>query len=804
MYRTLFRLLCLLALAAPLPAQIALVNHVTLHSTGSSSTSAPISTTGSTLLIACFAGNSGNNNAPVDSAGNTWTLVNLVYSYYSTNRMWISVAPITSAAHTFTIPNGNLAVLAFSGVASGPDQTNSNSYKNTPMTTGSVTPSNADELVAACLSFGNAAGPVSISTPFTLEDQLAYSDYQTGGIATAYQIQTAAAAQNPTWTSTVDGSGGQAAGANIATFYSTLAPGPLSITAADPMPEAVLGSAYTYCPVMNGGIQPYTLSVASGLLPGGVSIVNNCIAGNPTATASGTALTLRVTDSEGTPQTATATTHLTVVATALSIATTTCPDAKQLTTYAGCTIAAAGGNGTYSYSVFGPHGTSGGVPIHDSLPEGMFINASTGAITSTGDVVRGQGVYSTLLQAADTGGGTTSQLITFTVAGDNSFGGVQLFPSDSIYHLDVSTLPADTAPAYAAIYSAYAGAHLRPLFGQSTESGGIPINTVGPTTPALPLTPEPGVFYVQDTTAQIPCDAAIEGNYNSVGYPTLDTYTADNHILTVVTGSTPALFETYQAYPDYPSYTGWHLGCSGFGVTAGEASFDINSHTYGRANGQSGVDAAGMSLAATLLNYDEVAGSCAAMGVGHECGAVLHPIRFTLGNTLGYHMWPATVQAGLGGNTYSGGYVDPTGNKLISQASPPTTCNGSPCVLGAQLNPMGQWLRLPLSVAEPTACSTYPQTHIIFQALQRHGIINADNGSTGYLVGTPDSRWLPYAQLQACLTSFTLGQFETVNVQSAAVNWPASYQVTGATISGSTTGPVGKGALAVSGAVTVR
>jgi hypothetical protein len=53
-------------------------------------------------------------------------------------------------------------------------------------------------------------------------------------------------------------------------------------------------------------------------------------------------------------------------------------------------------------------------------------------------------------------------------------------------------------------------------------------------------------------------------------------------------------------------------------------------------------------------------------------------------------------------------------------------------------------------------------------AMKQYGIILADNGSSGGLIGTPDSRWND-SDL-ACLGNFTLSQFEPVNVSSLQVN----------------------------------
>ena len=62
----------------------------------------------------------------------------------------------------------------------------------------------------------------------------------------------------------------------------------------------------------------------------------------------------------------------------LTITTTSCPGGTQGSAYAGCTIVAGGGSPPYTYSV----STS---PNYPPLPEGMSLNASTGAISSSLD-----------------------------------------------------------------------------------------------------------------------------------------------------------------------------------------------------------------------------------------------------------------------------------------------------------------------------------------------------------------------------------------------------------------------------------
>jgi hypothetical protein len=75
--------------------------------------------------------------------------------------------------------------------------------------------------------------------------------------------------------------------------------------------------------------------------------------------------------------------------------------------------------------------------------------------------------------------------------------------------------------------------------------------------------------------------------------------------------------------------------------------------------------------------------------------------------------------------------------------------------------------RLKASVTTPSCASTSPQAAIIITAFRNYGIILADNGISGGLIGTPDARWNDTDLM--CLTSLTLSDFEPVNVSSVMV-----------------------------------
>jgi hypothetical protein len=87
--------------------------------------------------------------------------------------------------------------------------------------------------------------------------------------------------------------------------------------------------------------------------------------------------------------------------------------------------------------------------------------------------------------------------------------------------------------------------------------------------------------------------------------------------------------------------------------------------------------------------------------------------------------------------------------------------------------PAGEIYRLKADV-DISVCASNPQATTILEAMKKYGIILADNGLTGGLIGTPDARW-DDSDL-ACLTNFTLSQFEPVNVSSLQVD-PNTGQV---------------------------
>ena len=160
-------------------------------------------------------------------------------------------------------------------------------------------------------------------------------------------------------------------------------------------------------------------------------------------------------------------------------------------------------------------------------------------------------------------------------------------------------------------------------------------------------------------------------------------------------------------------------------------------------------------MAPLLVNAEEVIGTGTPAAPN---GVVAHPIRFTLNHMLNYWVWPATQTAGVGSCANTNGALPV--ESQISQATPPASCS--------MTGPAGEIYRLKASIPTPSCAATSPQAAIIITAFRNYGIILADNGESGGLIGTPDARWRD-ADL-ACLKSLTLANFEPVNVSSLIVS----------------------------------
>jgi hypothetical protein len=172
----------------------------------------------------------------------------------------------------------------------------------------------------------------------------------------------------------------------------------------------------------------------------------------------------------------------------------------------------------------------------------------------------------------------------------------------------------------------------------------------------------------------IPATARVEGGSNATG---------DRHVI-VYDAAACRAYELYAAYRT--GSTSWRAGSG--------AVFDLRSNAL-RPKGWTSADAAGLSILAGLVQYDEVAS-----------GRIDHAIRMTVPSSQSAYVWPARHEA--------------------SSSS------------SSSLPPMGERFRLKASVD----ISHLPlQARVVAQALKTYGAIVADNGSAWYISGTQDSRW---------------------------------------------------------------
>jgi hypothetical protein len=281
-------------------------------------------------------------------------------------------------------------------------------------------------------------------------------------------------------------------------------------------------------------------------------------------------------------------------------------------------------------------------------------------------------------------------------------GGCPIFPADNIWHADVSRLPVlASSAAYVASIGTSAKVHAD--FGAGNYGGGpigIPVTTVA--------TGQPGVKVAFDYADEsdpgpypIPAGAKIEGGPSSSG---------DRHVILF----DPARCRSYELYAARPESNGtWHAGSG--------AIFDLRADAM-RPRGWTSADAAGLSILAGLVRYDEVA-----------AGRIDHAIRMTAQTTRRAYVWPAT--------------------HFASDSS------------SASLPPMGLRLRLKFNVD----ISRLPtQARIVAQAMKTYGVILADNGSPWFLSGEPDNRWSNDA-LHA-LGGLTGANFEAVDVSGLMIS----------------------------------
>jgi large repetitive protein len=165
-----------------------------------------------------------------------------------------------------------------------------------------------------------------------------------------------------------------------------------------PQPRGEVGIAYSTSLLASGGVTPYSWSIVAGTLPVGLSISSTTGVISGTPGASGTSnFTVQVKDSTG--ATATAAVSITIVDT-LSLAGGPQPQGKVGVLYS-TALAASGGITPYSWSV-----------VSGSLPAGLSISATTGAISGTPTAT---GTANFTVQVKDSDGATATAAASITI-----------------------------------------------------------------------------------------------------------------------------------------------------------------------------------------------------------------------------------------------------------------------------------------------------------------------------------------------------------------------------------------------------
>ncbi len=267
--------------------------------------------------------------------------------------------------------------------------------------------------------------------------------------------------------------------------------------------------------------------------------------------------------------------------------------------------------------------------------------------------------------------------------------GCRVFPSDNPWNTDISGYPRHARHAQILAMMSPTRA-LHPDWGNwSTDHYGIPWVT-GTGAPPLPITwtaswgpTESDPLMCPTGTGRfcypIPGTAPIEGGPSAPSG-------ADRHVLYVDVAGAPdhcTLYELYNAQ-----------NFSGGGWTAQNgAIFPLGTNAL-RPDGWTSADAAGLPVLPGLVRVEEVL-----------AGEIRHAIRFTMSRTARAYVHPATHQAGRA---------------------------------GTDLPPMGLRLRLR---GDYDVSGAAPSSQVILRAMQRYGLILADNGSDWYLTGDSDDRW---------------------------------------------------------------
>ena len=278
-----------------------------------------------------------------------------------------------------------------------------------------------------------------------------------------------------------------------------------------------------------------------------------------------------------------------------------------------------------------------------------------------------------------------------------------LFPADNWWNLDISNWPADSnSSSYVGFINNGGTRRLHPDFGGNAGTGfsiyGMPYAVItGVTNADLKAvqfqysSESDGVDHPTNTSFPfypMPPEAITQPYWVEGGDPgNVDLRSSQDRHLLIVDRDRNYLYELYNVFYS-TSQAKWFAGSGAF--------FDMNTNNR-RPDTWTSADAAGLAILPGLVRYDEV--------YDPNVTEIRHAFRVTVRATNGY-VYPASHRAGS------------TAGAL----------------------PMGARLRLKANI-DITQRTSDPNMQKIFRAMQKYGLIVADNGSDMYITGTHDTRW---------------------------------------------------------------
>jgi hypothetical protein len=300
-----------------------------------------------------------------------------------------------------------------------------------------------------------------------------------------------------------------------------------------------------------------------------------------------------------------------------------------------------------------------------------------------------------------------------------------IFPADNWWNQNIQSAPVDpNSPTYINFIGGSRSLH--PDFGGEVSPGsvamyGMPYAIVNGSQPLQAVTfqywdESDSVDY---TTGQgfpfypIPLEAITQAHWVEGGAPANvdQRSTGDRHVL-IIDCDNEHLYELYNVYHN-SSQGQWYAGSGAF--------FDLHTNDR-RPEGWTSADAAGLAIFPGLVRYDEI--------YDPSVTDISHAFRVTVRATNG-SVYPASHRAG-------------------------STTNAPP--LGTRLR-----LKALVNGVDPVTRTNDPNMQKIFRAMQRYGLLVADNGSDMYITGTFDTRW-DNDILNPAFALFTASDFDVIQL----------------------------------------